>query len=114
MDSRFEGHTPRPWAISYNSSGLDGDYGPEDTWPDAIYNPETNQVVAVFETGTGRVVSDADIDLMVAAPTLLARVEELEAALKLFVEVYPNLGKDYQIIDGVFRAAQKALEGRDG
>ena len=45
------------------------------------------------------------------------RVEELEAqrdqavkALQLFVDVYKNIGKDYQIMDGVLWEAEKAID----
>ena len=72
--SKFEGHTPGPWAVSYDG---------EETlcWPDAIYNPETNAAIVVFEFGTGRVVEEANAVLIAAAPDLLERVKVLDDAL---------------------------------
>ena len=85
--SKFEGHTPRPWTVSYDG---------EETlcWPDAIYNPETNAAIVVFEFGTGRVVEEANAALIAAAPDLLERVKVLEDALRTIAEYQHTLTAD--------------------
>lgn len=105
MNSKYEGHTSKPWAVSY--------YGDEDSaWPDAIYNPETNQVIAKFDVDRGYATKEVDAWLMADSLALATRVEALEAALRAIAglpKFIPPMAPE-RIVNDMQQVAKQALE----
>lgn len=64
---------------------------------------ECGCIVAGYKTDDGKSYASTDYC------TTHGAAFKTRAALRLFVEVYPNLGKEYRVIDGVFREATIAL-----